>query len=166
MKAFKQLNITFQSSPIKACAFTGHRELGADFSKSRMKKQIQLLIQRGVEVFYDGMAQGFDLLAAEALLALKKKYPQVKLIACIPFYGQEKNYSEKDKSRYAKVLKKADEQVLLSERYYNGCFLTRDRYMADRADVLLAYYTKNTGGTAYTVSYFARRKPDAEIINV
>ena len=166
MSGNKQLTVFINDKPLRACAFTGHRELGTDFSKRRMKKKIELLIQRGVEIFYDGMAQGFDLIAAEALLSLKKKYPHVKLVACIPFYGQESRFSEKDKIRYAKVLKKADKQILLSERYYNGCFLARDRYMADRADVLLTYCNKDTGGTAYTLSYFAKRNTDGEIVNV
>ncbi len=161
----KQLSIqTVEEIKIKTCAFTGHRELGKDFSKSKLKKEIEALIKKGVDTFYNGMAIGFDLLAAETVLSLKKKYPFIKMIACIPCYNQEKNYSEKDKKRYVKVYEKADECVLLRDRYYKGCMLERNRYMSDRADVLFAYCKKETGGAAYTVKYFTKKYPQKEVI--
>ena len=160
----KQLFIQKLEKEIKTCAFTGHRELGERFSKSKLKKEIESLIQKGVEIFYNGMAVGFDLLAAETVLSLKKKYPFIKLVACIPCYNQEKNYREKDKKRYAKIHRQLDEYVMTSDVYYKGCMLTRDRYMADRADVLLAYCVKETGGAAYTVRYFTNKYPEKEVI--
>ena len=141
----------------KACAFTGHRELFGDFSKTKLKKQIEKLIQEGVLVFFVGMAKGFDLAAAEEVIKLKKKYP-VKLVACIPYYGQEKGYSEKDKKRYVAILKKCDEQVLTTDSYFRGCELVRNKYMVDNATHLIAYLKKDTGGTAYTVKYFKKKK--------
>ncbi|MBQ7323668.1 MAG: DUF1273 family protein [Clostridia bacterium] len=140
----------------KACAFTGHRELAADFSARKLKREIKRLIALGITTFYNGVAMGFDLLAAEYVLECKKKFPHIRLIVCIPCYAQEKYYPEKDKARYANILKDADERILLSDHYYRGCMQNRDRYMADRADVLLAYCNKETGGAAYTVRYFQK----------
>ncbi len=88
----------------------------------------------------------------------------MKLIACIPCYGQEKRYSEEDKKRYAEILKKADEIVYVSEQYDRGCMFKRDRYMADNADTLIAYCKKTKGGTAYTVRYFTEKYPLKEKI--
>jgi uncharacterized phage-like protein YoqJ len=116
-----------------------------------------------VDTFYNGMAIGFDLCAAECVLSLKRSYPHVKLIACIPCYGQEKYFSDADKKRYVKILKKADETVVLSDHYYQGCMQNRDKYMVERADVMIAYCTKATGGAAYTVKIFKKLKPDGEI---
>ncbi|MBQ8684937.1 MAG: DUF1273 family protein [Clostridia bacterium] len=142
-----------------ACAFTGHRSLDEAFSSELLEREIENAILLGVTVFFNGMAAGFDLIAAERTLALKRKYPQIKLIACIPYYGQEKSFSDGDKKRYAEILKKADEQVILSERYFRGCMHERNRYMADRADMLIAYCKKDTGGTAFTVKYFQKKYP-------
>ena len=147
----------------KNCVFTGHRDLGADFSKHTLKKTIERLIKEGVENFYNGMAIGFDLIAAECVLALRKKHPQVKLIACVPCYGQEKYFSEADKKRYVKILKKADKTVVLSDHYYQGCMQNRDKYMVDRADVMIAYCKKTTGGAAYTVKLFQKAYPEGVI---
>jgi hypothetical protein len=40
----------------------------------------------------------------------------------------------------------------------------RDKYMADNADILIAYLKKPTGGTAFTVNYFTKKYPLKEKI--
>ena len=146
------------------CVFTGHRDLEENFDEDKLVQEIEKLILRGVTEFYNGMAMGFDLLAAEKVLFLKEKYPQIRLIACIPFPKQEKKFSDLDKARYAKILKNADEKVLLFDRYFDKCFLKRDEYMAERGEVMIAYCRRKTGGTAYTVRYFGKVRPSGEII--
>lgn len=152
-----------ENTAIKSCVFTGHRLLEQDFSPKKLKTAVQEAILQGVETFYNGMAMGFDLIAAETVLKWKKKYPHVKLIACIPCYKQERSFSEKDKKRYVAILKKADEKVFLSEEYYRGCMQARDKYMAERADMMIAYCKKQTGGAAYTVKCFQKCNPEGEI---
>lgn len=147
-----------------ACAFTGHRDIPFDFPAEKLYDTVETLIKNGVTHFYNGAAQGFDMLAAETVAFLKRKYKHIKLIICAPFYGQEKYFSVEEKSRYKAIIKNADELVYVSERYYKGCYLKRDRYMADRADILVAYKKKTTGGTAYTVGYFSKKYPEKEIL--
>ena len=156
--------LSLLQNQIKTCAFTGHRNLSDDFSVKELDKQIKEVIKKGVDIFYNGMAMGFDLLAAERVLSMKRKFPQIKLVACVPFYGQEKYFIEKDKKRYAKILKKADEVVTLSTTYYEGCLHARNRYMAERGDILIAYCKEEKGGAAYTVKYFHKKYPEREII--
>ncbi len=154
----------FTDGENKICVFTGHRGLEADFSKKSLTKIIQNSLKSGVFTYLCGMAVGFDLLAAEILLSMKKKYPQIRLIACIPCLEQDKYFSEEDKTRYRALIEQADEEILLAERYFNGCMQARDRYMAKRADVMIAYCNRETGGAAYTVRYFQKVHPDGEII--
>ncbi len=151
---------------VKSCAFTGHREVEKDLDVKRLQREIEGLIKRGVDTFYNGMARGFDLIAAKIVLKLKRKYKHIKLVACIPYYGQEKYFTERDKKEYYAVLKKADLQTLLSPVYFKGCELRRDEYMADRADVLISYLRRDTGGTAYTVRYFTKKYPYKEKIEL
>lgn len=159
-----QLKIETENKKIKSCALTGHRDLPDDFDVEKLRKKLKDLIEKGVFIFYNGLAMGFDLLSAEILLSLKKEYKNVKIVACIPCLRQEKYYKEEDKKRYYQVLKDVDEKIILSEEYYKGCMLQRDKYMADKADVLLAYLKKETGGTAYTVKYFQKKYPFKEIL--
>lgn len=149
--------LSIEKKQFTACVFTGHRELGEELSRAKVKKAILEYAEKGVTVFYNGVAKGFDLLAAEEVLKLKKKR-QIKLIACVPYYGQERGYSEADKARYRAILKKADEVVILSEEYYMGCLLRRNDYMVERADCMIAYLCKESGGTAYTVRKFRKQK--------
>ena len=162
----EQLSIKTTNTPVLACAFTGHRELPDDFSENELKERLRVLIKNGARDFYCGMAKGFDLLAAETVLSLREEYSHIRLILCVPFYNQEKNFSAADKARYVEICKNADEKILLSESYYKGCLLARNRYMAEKADALLACCRKETGGTAYTVKYFQKIKPDGQIIFV
>ncbi len=145
------------------CTFTGHRELGEDFSARKLKRAIKKRMEEGVTVFLSGMAIGFDLIAAELVLELKKRFKEVKLIACVPCYGQERKYPAADKERYVELLQKADEVVTLSDHYFNGCMHARDRYMVDQADYLITYCKKDTGGTAYTVKYFLKTKDEENV---
>ena len=161
-----QLNFFREKEKINptACVFTGHRHLDADFSLKKLKKHIEAVIKDGVTEFYNGMALGFDLIAAQTVLSLKKKYPSVKLIACIPCKDQDKYFSIEDKRLYHELLEKADERILISENYHKGCMLQRNRYMADKSDIMIAYCNKPTGGTAYTVKYFQKIHPDSKIL--
>ena len=153
----------FQSE-IKSCAFTGHRKLGEDFHAESLKTAIKKAVLLGVEIFYCGMAMGFDLLAAQTVLEYKKEFPNIKLIACVPCYNQEKKFSEEDKQRYCAYLKQANEVIILSDKYYRGCMQVRNKYMAERADMLIAYCKKNTGGAAYTVKCFKKARKNGEIL--
>lgn len=160
----QQLRIkpNFLPSPPKTCAFTGHRHLEGNFSARKLKKTIKALLDQGITTFYNGMAVGFDLTAAEILLSFRKKY-DFKLIACIPCLEQEKYYSHAEKELYYKLLKETDEQITLADSYFKGCMQLRDKYMAERADVLVTYCKRDTGGTAYTVRCFKRLHPSGEI---
>lgn len=74
-----------------AVAFTGHRIV--PFGKQRevevkLSKAIREHYQRGCRDFLCGMAIGFDMFAAEAVINLKKELPQIRLIAVVPYRGQ------------------------------------------------------------------------------
>ena len=143
-----QEKIEITATDIKACTFTGHRTLGADFNPRNLVEYIQALIDKGVTHFYNGMARGFDLISAEAVLMFKHKNPQIKLIACVPHVGQEYYFDDEEKARYYAVLKKADETVVLADRYYRGCMQKRNQYMVDKSDLVLAIWNgENKGGT-------------------
>ncbi len=148
----------------RACAFTGHRMLGEDFDAERLREEIKKKIDEGTYVFLSGMAVGFDLLAAEFVLAFREEIPQVKLIACIPCKDQNKYYSEENKMRYYTALVTADEVVTLAEKYHLGCMRKRNEYMVENSDCLIAYCHKKEGGTASTVRYFKKQHPDGEIV--
>lgn len=137
----------------KACSFTGHRQVEKNFDHARFKEVLTAFIDEGYTHFLCGMAMGFDMLAAELIIELKKDRPQIRLIACVPCEGQSRYFPAAEKERYEKILSKCDEVKVLSNHYYNGCMLVRDRYMVDNSSLLIAYKRVNEGGTYYTLKY-------------
>lgn len=138
------------------CAFTGHREISPDFDRAALCDRLDLLWQGGCRSFLCGMAEGFDLLALECLLRLRKDR-DFYVEACVPYRGHERRFFAEDRRRYENLLRGCDKTTVLFDSYQNGCFFARNRYMVDCADVLLAYLVKNTGGTAYTVRYAQKK---------
>ena len=141
---------------MSSCAFTGHRELFADFDRPLLERVVSTLVRRGCTDFYCGMAKGFDLAAAETVLKLKGMY-DAELIACIPYAGQAEYFSLSDRERYENILKYCSKKIIFSEKYNRWCMHARDRFMAENCSSLICYLRKNSGGTFYTVNY-ARRQ--------
>ena len=142
----------------RSAAFSGHRHISPDRAPSLLKDlgtTIARLYEEGVTTFYCGMAMGFDLMAAESVLNLRALHPEVKLIAVIPFKGQDKFYDDEDKTRYAQVLASADAKVFISKSYSKSSYLCRNIYMLKNATTLVAYLdpNKKDGGTAFTCSH-------------
>ena len=121
-----------------------------------MKKLIQRAIKAGAETFYNGGAYGFDIVAGETILDLKKEYPHIKLITVRPFIGQGEDYTPDWQDRYQKVIVGSDEVIVLSHQYYSGCYYARNRYMVDHSALLFCYFDGQPGGTKYTVNYAKR----------
>ena len=137
---------------IRACALTGHREVLHDFNKNELYDKLEELIKQGCDTFFCGMAEGFDLIALECLKDLKSKY-HIYIEACIPYEGQELHFPPAERKKYRELLLWCDRKTVMFPGYRNGCFLIRNRYMVECADVLLAYCKKSSGGSAYTVKY-------------
>jgi uncharacterized phage-like protein YoqJ len=104
------------------------------------------------------MAKGFDLIAADAVLSIKKKHRGIKLIACVPCPGQDRYFSAEDKENYNRILESCSQVKVLSPNYYNGCMYARDRYMVDNSKYVVAFLREKVGGTFYTVNYARSQK--------
>lgn len=149
-----------------AC-FTGHRSIPNTDRKilaERLQKIIPTLIERGYRYFGVGGALGFDTLAAHTVLALKEKYPHVKLILVLPCRDQTRYWSDCDKERYEHIRSRADKVVYLYDEYRHGCMHERNRHLVDHSSVCVCYYTNYGGGTGYTVGYAHRC--GVEVINI
>jgi len=150
----------------KTACFTGHRDMPAIslFIKSRLKKEIEKLIEKGVIFYGNGGALGFDTLAALTVIELRKKHPQIKLIMVLPCKEQDKKWREADKKIYADILEQADKITYTSEHYYRTCMYVRNRRLVDGSDYCIAYLKDDVGGTAYTVKY--AKENGLEVINI
>ncbi len=142
-------------SSITTCFFTGHRELPTFLLplKKKLNQTVLRLYQEGIRTFVCGGALGFDTLAAETVLKLKKEYLDARLCLMLPCREQTKGWSDANIKRYRDILDAADAVEWVSEVYTRGCMHKRNRAMADISSVCVAYLKKESGGTAYTVAY-------------
>lgn len=151
-------------------AFTGHRAMtyaagdSAEALRGRLDATLQELYARGARTFYSGMAEGFDLLAARAVLDLQHQYSDVQLIAAVPFRGHGRSFSAVVQRDYEQILRSANRVEVLAEEYSRECFLRRDDYMVERSATVVAWFDGRAGGTAYTVG--RARSLGCEVINL
>jgi uncharacterized phage-like protein YoqJ len=108
-----------------------------------------------------GMALGTDLYGANISFKLK-----IPFIAAVPFIGQESVWNENQKKIYRSILKKAAEVVIVSEGGYSASKMqTRNQWMCDKADIVLAIFDGSNGGTGNCVTYAKSVKKSVIIID-
>ena len=142
---------------MKACCFTGHRDLPkgeAERLTEKAKALILLLIQEGFTEFRVGGAVGFDMIMAELLLRLRdEKKQEIRIISVIPFPSWRAKWSSEEIRRQNMILEKSDEVIFVRQHYCQGIYMIRNRALADGAQVCIAYCNRPKGGTAWTVRY-------------
>ena len=89
----------------KIVAFAGHRfEWHCRGVKEKIIPTLEELIHKGYTIFYDGGYGAFDKICSHAVLELKHKYPQIKLIKILAYYHHEKEKYELENSKH-RILK-------------------------------------------------------------
>ena len=149
----------------RTACFTGHRPQTITYLwdessqqalelKARIKKAIVYLIEnKNVKHFISGMALGVDMIAAEIVLELKSKYPEIKLECALPCETQASKWSVKYRDRYFNIIEMSDKETLLQTHYTADCMHKRNRYMVDHSDYVIAVWDGSPSGTGKTVMY-------------
>ncbi len=132
--------------------------------RANLSKKILQCVQEGYHTFLSGMADGFDMMAAEEVVKIKLSQPHVKFVAVIPCHNwREISIQEQE------IFNQADNLIAIAERVGTKAYHARNRYLVDNASVLICYYSAVTtaqkgGGTKYTINYATQNK--LEIINI
>lgn len=137
-------------------AFTGHRTCGEE-AVAPLDEALLRLYQAGFTRFLSGMALGFDLLAAEAVLRLRARFSEVQFGCVVPFARQAERFPEADRLRFERLLREADEVVLLEAEFSPGCYHRRNDFLVEQAARLVAWFDGSKGGTEYTLKRARRR---------
>lgn len=161
---------------LKIC-FTGHRPKALPWGYDEEKEScilfknvmfaiIEKAILNGYTYFISGMALGIDMICAEIVLKLKKKYKNVVLECAIPCLNQEKQWPLSEQERYKKILHKADIVHYVSkEEYSNSCMNDRNKYMVEQSDVVIAVWNGKPSGTGNTIRFAKENGCKVRIIN-
>lgn len=139
-------------------AFTGHRNYNHS-ADAELCELLEALYADGYRRFLCGMAWGFDLAAAEAVIALRERYSDVRLVAVEPFAGFCKLFRGEDAERYERVKTAADKVVVVGARGDKMDYILRNDYLVANASAIVAWWngTKH-GGTAYTIKQARKAK--------
>ena len=164
------------SNFLKIC-FTGHRPKSLPWGYDETKEScilfknvmfsiIEKAILNGYTYFISGMALGIDMICAEIVLNLKKKYKNIILECAIPCLNQEKQWPLSEQERYRKILHKADIVHYVSkEEYSNTCMNDRNNYMVEQSDVVIAVWNGKPSGTGNTVKMARNAGKKIRIVN-
>ncbi len=158
----------------RSVAFTGYRRAKIERCanplspleiEERCYEAVEMLFESGYNTFLSGGAEGFDLLAAKAVLRHKERGLDIKLVMVLPFASQEARYSYEDKELYRYVCEKADKVITLFDRFeHNYQFLKRNDFLIENSTCLICFYDGQRGGTMYTVG--RAEKAGYPIINI
>ena len=163
----------------KLCAFTGYRPQKLPFTgeedekciflKNELRREIIKAMEDGYKNFMTGMALGVDTWAAEIVIDIKNLYEpwneNIRLFAAVPFLDQPFKWQEWQKERYNDILEYCDKIFIISNEYTPECMNKRNRFMVDRADMLIAVYDGKAGGTANTINMAKSKNMHIRIIN-
>ncbi len=97
------------------------------------------------------MAVGFDLAAAEMVLSLRNELSKLKVVAVVPFEDMQNRFSASQRALFERVMKESDERIILATHYTPNAYAVRNNYLVDNSSAVIAYFTGEKGGTAYTV---------------
>lgn len=151
----------------RSVCFTGHRYLAncdIPVISKRLDDLLEQCYQHDYCDFLCGGALGFDMLAAERVIALQRRHSDVRLIMILPCGDQSNHWTGRDVVRYERLLYHADDIRVLSPSYYEGCMQVRNRHMIDRSSLCICYFRHPKGGTASTVAYAVRA--NVPVLNV
>lgn len=144
-------------------AFTGHRTYdGRD--DELLGATIRDLYAEGARHYRVGMAEGFDLAAGRAVVDMMLSHNDIILEACIPWPTFATHFSACERSAYDDILNHATIVRYSDNSYHPAIFRHRNDMLIDGADVLVAWWSGATGGTAYTVK--RAKKRHCRIINL
>lgn len=151
----------------KSCCFSGHRDIEVEKIpeiKQKLEEVLNKLIKEGYTDFYTGGAIGFDTVAAQCVLKIGENNPEIKLHVIHPCGNQTRGWSAENVAEFDRINSLAFESLYLNDEYFNGCMQVRNRYLVEQSSVIIAYLTRTSGGSAYTVKY--AEKKGLKIINI
>ena len=101
---------------------------------------ISTLSKQGYTTFLSGLDEGFDMLAAEAVLKLKGTREAIELVAVVPFQGQELSYSMANRVRYQSLFQSADRAIFTSEFYSEDAYFVKDDFLLNSSACVVCHF--------------------------
>lgn len=149
------------------CAFTGHRPQHYSFKYDEtswlchaLKNELgiaarKLYDQKRVRCFLIGGAIGADIWAGEEIIKMMREYKGISLRCVIPYRGHDTEWPKASRIRLQRITEQS-EVVYLQESFSPDAYASRNRYLVDQTDFMIALYDYDkaaASGTGQTVRY-------------
>ncbi|MBP5428913.1 MAG: DUF1273 family protein [Clostridia bacterium] len=132
---------------MKCCTFFGHHDC-PDSIKGELQDAIKRKIEEGVNLFYIGNHGRFDAMALSCLRELIKEYPEISYAVVLAYLPTERNGYTDRETVFPEGIESIPRRFAIDYR---------NRWMIDRADVVIAHVTHAWGGAAKYVRYAERK---------
>ena len=156
-----------QEMRLHRCCFTGHRPEKLAQSPEEVQQwladQIKDAIAEGYLTFITGMSMGVDIWAGETVVNLREIDPRLHLIAAVPWPGFSARWNAEWKTRYERLIKRADLIKHISRTYDPYVFSKRNFWMVEHCTRVIAFYNGSDGGTKEMIEYAKERDIDVVI---
>lgn len=152
----------------KSCCVTGHRDIPEeqiDAVKYGLRREIIKAIADGYTGFMTGFADGVDQYFAEIVVKLKEDFPNLQLIAVLPYRKRMDSLESRERTR--ELLHACADVVVIQEEYKPNVYAKRNRYMVEHSDRVIAVYDgREKGGTVNTIRFTHSMKKELREIPV
>ena len=142
---------------MKSCFFIGHREASSEVLPALAEAVEQHITECGVTEFIVGNYGNFDHMAAKAVIAAKKRYPEITLSMLIPYHPAERPVELPkgfDNTFYPPGMEKVPRKLAI---------VRANRYMVDHVDYLIAYAWHPASNARDLVEYAKKREQRNQI---
>ena len=132
------------------CTFFGPRNAPDTIKPVLRETIIDLIENKGVNLFYVGNQGAFDRMTIKVLRELKEKYPETEyfiVLAYVPQYKEKSGFNEGE-TIYPQCLDKTPPKYAI---------IKRNNWMLRKSDYVIAYVTHITSG-AYEFKHLAEKK--------
>ncbi len=122
------------------CTFFGHRDCPSDIDHKLRQVLTELIIHKGVDMFYVGNQGRFDAAVRRVLRELKREYPQTDYAVVLAYMpGRRKEYDDSSDTMLPEGIETVHPHYAIS---------WRNNWMLQRSDFAVTYITRSWGGAA------------------
>ena len=137
---------------MKSCFFVGHREAERELLPLITEAARHVIQENQAVTFYTGRYGHFDHLAGEAVIQLKKEYPDLRLFMVLPYHPAEQSIETPagyDGTFYPNGMETALRRYAIP---------SLNRKMIEMCDYLIAYVTHPASNSGKFLEYARRRE--------
>lgn len=135
--------------------------------RRKLRQLVRWLVDReGVMDLSCCMDLGIGMYAAEEILKMRKKNPDLTLECCLPYEGYGENWSQKDQETLRSILMQCDTKTCYQQSYTPGCVREACRQMIADCWLLVPHWIGTPGEMGQLVAEAVQMKKQVEVFNM